>query len=64
MQKKGNTKAKRGGDTTRSSSQGRKLSTGGDVQQVKRGDPETNDDTKNTVKEENSRNKPARPGRS
>ena len=41
---KGDSKAARGGDTSRSSSQGRKLSSGGDKN--KKGDPEMDDATK------------------
>src|SRR5688572_16092022 len=43
----GNSKAERGGDTTRSSSQGRKLSSGGNTN--KKGNPEVDDATHSPV---------------
>jgi len=45
--KTGNTKAERGGDTSRSSSQGRKLSSGG--RPGKKGNPEIDETTHNPV---------------
>lgn len=60
MQKKGNSKEERGGDTSRSSSQGRKASSGGKIQKARRGNPEINEETKTSVKEENRNNKPAK----
>jgi hypothetical protein len=57
MQKKNTTSKERRGDTSRTSSQGRKLASGGDPDQ--RGNPEINEDTKSEVRE--SRNKPLKP---
>ena len=47
---KGNTKEERGGDTSRSSSQGRKLTSGG--KQGKRGNPQMNEATHSPVRDE------------
>lgn len=46
-------KAERGGDTSRTSSQGRKLSSGGEIQNDRKGDPEIDDDSKVPVTEKN-----------
>jgi len=56
MQKEqtGRTKQSRGGDTGRTSSQGRKLASGG-IRNNKKGSPDINEDTKNPVKEENKK---------
>ena len=59
MQKKNTTSKERKGDTSRTSSQGRKLSSGSDLS--KRGDPERDENTKNEISE--SRRKPLKPGR-
>ena len=60
QQSTGGSKQSRKGDTSRSSSQGRKLSSG-KASLTKKGDAEINDDTKNPVREEheNKKQKPA-----
>ena len=54
MQKQSNKTRK--GDTSRTSSQGRKLSSGG-TQNKRNGNPDINEDTKNRVKDEKPRRK-------
>jgi hypothetical protein len=43
MREKGSSKKERGGDTQRTSSQGQKISSGGKVEDKKRGNPEEDD---------------------
>ena len=54
----GNTKAARGGDTSRSSSQGRKQSSGGQVKNTRKGNPQIDTNSKAEVSEQRSRNNP------
>jgi hypothetical protein len=53
---KGSTKQERGGDTTRSSSQGRKLSSGGDIGRKQKGNPEQDETTKSPKAEKKNDN--------
>jgi hypothetical protein len=57
------TKQARGGDTSRTSSQGRKLSSGGEIDQVKKGSPEKDENSKAEIAEQNSSER-SRPRRS
>ena len=52
------TKEARGGDTSRSSSQGRKKSGGGHAKVSRRGNPQIDEDTKSEVSEQHSRANP------
>ncbi len=58
MQKQQTTGSKqsRKGDTGRTSSQGRKLASGG-TRSTKKGNPDINEDTKNSVKDEKPKRK-------
>ena len=60
MQKQQTQPKTRKGDTGRTSSQGRKLSSGGNDLDNKKGDPKINEKTKNPVKEERKKKKIAR----
>ena len=57
-QNPGNTKAARGGDTSRSSSQGRKSSSGGEIKRVRKGNPELDENTKSEVTAQNNQANP------
>jgi|GEM_PF-2669225 len=54
----------RKGDTGRTSSQGRKLASGGDIASDKRGDPEMDENAKSVKTELKIRSERARPRRS
>ena len=56
-QQPGNSKEERGGDTSRSSSQGRKESSGGQINENKRGNPQIDDDTKAPVSDKHREEK-------
>lgn len=56
----GNSKQERGGDTSRSSSQGRKLSSGGDLN--KKGNPQQDEGTHSPVKGANKKKTTNKPG--
>ena len=53
-----NTKAARGGDTSRSSSQGRKSSSGGEIKRARKGNPEIDENSKSEVSEQNNEANP------
>jgi hypothetical protein len=56
-QEQGSSKAERGGDTSRSSSQGRKASSGGEIKHNRKGNPQLDDDTKAPVSDKHREEK-------